>query len=229
MPRVISIHQPNYFPWMGYFYKMKHSDVFVFYDNTQIEHRSQQAFVNRTKIKTSQGELWLTCPIHVKPGKLIMDVELVQNIKWKKKHLKTLYYNYNRCRYFNQVFPEIEALINTDMDKLSDFNIHIIKWVANFLEITTEFVLSSSIPVCDCNQTMRLIKIAQYFDANVYLSGNGARIYQDENLFEINNIELCYTVFKINEYSQQYGNFIPKLSVLDAIFNMGKGATQIIK
>jgi len=229
MPKVISIHQPNYLPWLGFFYKMYKSDYFVFYDNIQIEHRSQQAYVNRTKIKTNHGELWLTCPIHIKPGKLIQDVELVKTINWRKKHLKTLYYNYNRSKYFSQVYPAIENLITQGSDNLCEFNIAIINWIIDYLDIPVKVLRASEIPIIETNPTLRLIKIIESVGADVYFSGNGAKLYQQEEMFEEHGIELRYTNFRQGDYLQCFSGFIPRLSVIDALFNLGKETSSLLK
>jgi hypothetical protein len=33
MSRVVAIHQPNYLPWLGCFYKMANCDIFVLLDD----------------------------------------------------------------------------------------------------------------------------------------------------------------------------------------------------
>lgn len=58
--KVLSLMQPTYFPWLGYFNLIKQSDVFVVYTTTQLQKRSWQV---RNKIKTLQGETFLSIPI----------------------------------------------------------------------------------------------------------------------------------------------------------------------
>ena len=33
---IVSIHQPNYLPWLGFFNKIKQSDLFILFDDVQI-------------------------------------------------------------------------------------------------------------------------------------------------------------------------------------------------
>ena len=50
---VISVHQPQYIPWLGYFDKIAASDAFVFLDDVQYKAR---AFQNRNRIRAGDGE-----------------------------------------------------------------------------------------------------------------------------------------------------------------------------
>ena len=59
---IVSIHQPNYLPWIGFFDKINRSDVFVIFDDVQFP-RGKKHFGHRNKIKTNVGDKWLTVPI----------------------------------------------------------------------------------------------------------------------------------------------------------------------
>jgi len=81
---IVSIHQPNYFPWLGYFYKIVNSDVFVFLDNVQF---SKNSYINRVQIYGKDEKVrWLTVPVSVHLGQLIEEVH-PSSIDWRSKHL----------------------------------------------------------------------------------------------------------------------------------------------
>ena len=48
----VAIHQPDYIPYLGFFYKMYKSDLFIYLDDAQF---SNEAAHNFNKIKTPQG------------------------------------------------------------------------------------------------------------------------------------------------------------------------------
>ena len=73
---IISIHQPQYLPWLPYFSKIARSDVFVFLDNVQYQKNGIQ---NRNELKNSNGRFWLTVPISAKFGEKICDVNINHN------------------------------------------------------------------------------------------------------------------------------------------------------
>ena len=66
-----------------------------------------------------------------------------------------------------------------------------------------------------------MIEIVNYFDGIKYISGFGGDNYQDADLFQKENISLLKTSFSLNKYSQLTDNFIPGLSIMDALFNIG--------
>jgi hypothetical protein len=65
--------------------------------------------------------------------------------------------------------------------------------------------------------------------AKEYLSGIGGKNYLEPELFERNGIKLKYQNYKPKEYKQLYGEFIPNLSVIDLLFNMGDEAQEYIR
>ena len=83
--RTVAIHQPNYIPWAGYFFKIAHVDTFIFLDDVEY---SKNSYINRNQIKTPNGNLWLTVPVHSESESKINEVKISGNI-WVKKHLKT--------------------------------------------------------------------------------------------------------------------------------------------
>src|SRR5207237_5691820 len=61
MHMIVSAHQPNFMPWLGFFDKMRKADLFVLVDHVQFERQNYQ---NRTRIKTGEGPRWLTVPVN---------------------------------------------------------------------------------------------------------------------------------------------------------------------
>lgn len=222
----IAIHQPNYLPWLGFFYKMAKSDVFVFLDNVQYPRRS---FVNRVKIKTPKGEQWLTIPVKVK-GKYyqkIRETEILNEKNWQKEHIKALELNYRKAKYFDYLFPDLKKNIEKDGQMLSIFNIELIKLLRDKLEIKAELKIASDYNISG-KSTDLLINLCKEFKGDTYLSGVGGSNYQDEEKFKATGIKLEYSNFSHPVYSQMWGDFIPSLSVIDLIFNCGPGSREII-
>lgn len=223
---IVAIHQPNFLPWMGYFYKIYKSDIFVFLDNVQF---TKNGYQNRVKIKTSQGELWLTVPVRHKFGQLTSEVKFNTLENWREKHLKTLEMSYKRTPFFSILFDLLQKIyFKKDWINLSELNIALIEEVCLYLGITTRFVLASSLNVSG-SSTNLLIDIVRNVGGNIYLSGRGGLKYQDEEKFSEHQIELVYTDFRHPVYPQLWGDFIEGLSIIDLIFNCGKDSLNYLR
>lgn len=224
---IVGIHQPNYIPWIGYFYKILNSDVFVILDDVQY---IKNSFINRNKIKTPQGDCWLTVPVCYKGnfGSNINEVKINNELKWNDRHLKTISMNYSKAKYFNKYYEDIYNIIKSEYTYIDQLNINLITYFCKQLKIHTKIVKSSELNV-NGNSTERLINICKTLKADTYLSGKGGEKYQDEDMYRKNGIKLIYTNFKHPFYTQLWGEFIPNLSILDLLFNCGEESIEIIK
>lgn len=221
MQKICAIHQPNFFPWLGYFYKIVKSDVFVILDTVDIEIGTADAITNRTKIKTSSGVQWITIPIKKRESKLIKDIQIDNNRKWRDTMLKTIFFQYKRSKHFETFYPIVENLVNYNTDNLSEFNVNIIENICRYMGIDTKIVFASSMGKLSSDRNMRLIDICKLNGCDTYLSGNGGRKYHNEHLFVDNGIIVKYTDFVHPMYSQLHGNFEKGLSCIDYCFNEG--------
>lgn len=221
MSKICAIHQPNFFPWLGYFYKIAKSDVFVILDTVDIEVGTASAITNRTRIKTTAGEQWITIPIKKGVSKVIKDIAIDNTKRWRETMLKTIFLQYKKSQNFNQFYPIVEELLNYQADSLSEFNVHVIERMSRYMGLETEIILASDMRNLSGDRNMRLIDICRQNGCDIYLSGNGGRKYHDERLFIDNGVSVKYTDFVHPEYRQLHGDFVKGLSALDYIFNDG--------
>ena len=144
--KTVAIMQPTYLPWIGYFSLMDQVDTFVFLDSVQFDKRSWQ---QRNRIKTSQGELFLTVPLITKgrQSQKIFEVEIDATQRFSDKHLKTIRNNYTKAAFFSEYWEEISELFHRDCHFLADLNIALIEWFRTKLDIEVEFVKSSSLKI----------------------------------------------------------------------------------
>lgn len=220
--KVIAIHQPNYLPWAGYFYKMAHSDIFVFLDDVQY---TKGSFINRNRIKTSQGVQWLTIPVHSNLEGTIRETPWT-DINWPQKHLKTVKFAYGRAPYFNQIFSWFfDLLLSVKAENVADLNIQILKSIAQQLNLSCSFNLSSNFNVGGEGDD-RLIQLVLRLDGDTYLSGYGGFKYQNIDKFKAAEIHVQYYNFTPPEYPQLWGDFESGLSIIDILFNCGFSDTS---
>lgn len=216
---IVSIHQPDYIPWLGLYYKIAHSDVFVYLDDAQY---SNEADHNVNKIKTPQGELKLKVPVEQHLGDLILNVRTRDELKWKEKHLKTIKMNYTKAPFFDDIFPGFEKVIMNHQGSISDLNIAINEFICAGFGIKTKIMKSSEMEITTLREE-RVIDITLKAGGDEYLSGNGARAYQTEEHFTERGLKLTYIDYKPIEYKQLWPKvgFLPYMSAIDYVFNCG--------
>ncbi len=185
---VVSIHQPEHFPYMGYFQKMEKADLFIVLDNVNYR---KNYFQNRNRFINNNGvEEWFTIPVEKNATKKwIRDVVVNTNIPWKKKIISKLKQNF-----------KIDLSNIYDSDSLLEINLNSIKWARKKLDITTKMVLASELNVTG-NKSELLANICKATDATTYLSGPSGRDYLETKFFDgikidyhtpvVNNIYSC--------------------------------------
>jgi hypothetical protein len=225
---IVSIHQPNYLPWLGYFDKIARSDVFVLLDDVQLVRG--KSFTIRNRVKTSNGVTWLTVPVVNKSEqKTIKDNLIVQDGKWQKTHWKTIELSYRKSAYFNRYETMFGQVYQSPWENLSKMNTALIKIVKEQMGISTKLVLSSEIGISETGAE-KILSILKALKADKYITGEGegSKRYIREEDFKANGIELVFQRFQHPTYHQLWGDFIPGLSIIDLLFNEGEKSLPIL-
>lgn len=228
--KTISIMQPTYLPWLGYFNLIKNSNEFILYTTTQLAKRSWQT---RNKIKTSNGNLFLTIPILKSESRkhLIIKNAKVQNqINWKKKHLSSIKQSYSKTPFFDQIFPILESKLRSNSEYLIDYTIPIILELVEHLGIKTKVLFSHNI-IYNGMKDDALISICNNRKSKNYISPKGSQEYilSGNNLFEKNHINLVWQDYEHPLYNQLFPPFESHLSILDSLFMLGfEGVEKLI-
>ncbi len=212
---IVAIHQPNYMPYLKYFYKMAESDIFIFMDNAQY---TRGSWINRVKVKGIESSIWLTVPVKYNFGQNISKVEIVNQKKWARKHLKTLKSLYGNATHFMEFYPTIENILGKTWNSLADLNIEIIESICKILKINTRLVIGSEFN-CEGHTTDLLVNMVKEIGGDTYLCGKAA--YQEDWKFAENDLKLIRQKYEHPVYRQLHGEFIEGLSILDALFNIG--------
>jgi hypothetical protein len=166
----IAIHQPEHFPYMGFFMKMYQADLFIILDDVQF---TKGNFQHRNRfLNESNKEEWFTIPLEKKPHhKLIKDIKTNDSIEWREKITKQL------SNVFTQDLTDIYSSSN-----LIDINLASIKLCRKNLNINTPLMLSSELNI-KTKGSQKLADICDKLEASTYISGVGAKSYLDEKVF----------------------------------------------
>lgn len=218
MSNKVGIHQPNYIPWLGYFYKIFESDIFVFLDDVQFSNKGAH---NYHYLKTPQGSLRLKIPVEYNHGFKINEVRTKDELDWKKDHLNKLSLNYKKAPYFDEIFEDFKSILSHNYKNISVQNIEIIKFFAKKFKLDSKFVVASDLNI-HTSREEKVLDICSATKATIYISGTGAKAYQQEENFIKRNISLKYSAFHPFKYKQLWGEeFLTNVSILDYLMNYG--------
>jgi len=218
---IVSIHQPHFLPWMGYFNKVINSDVFVWLNSVQYR---KNYFQNRTRIKSIAGNpIWLTLPVHNHLGDLIADITIADK-GWKSRVKSIIHLNYAKTPFYSIYCDEIYSTMEqNESELLSEVNFNLFLKVLTLLDIHTRIVRVEELKISCADPTGRLVEICRKLNAASYIAGKGGSDYMDQSLFEREGIGIFWQKFdpQVVKYSQIGADFVPGLSIIDSLFNIG--------
>ena len=223
---LVSIHQPQFMPWLGYFDKIDRADAFVFLDTVQYKKNEWQ---NRNRIKTAQGPQWLTVPVRYRFPERIAEVTVNPDVNWTHKHLQALVTNYAKAPHWAAAREALQALYGRSYRTLTEVNAATIEWLRGCLAIDTPCHWASQLDIDTQDPTQRLIDICRHLGGTAYLSGVDGRNYLEVDRFSAAGIEVMFQAFHHPEYPQLFGAFESHLSALDLVLNCGPESGAILR
>ena len=225
---IVAIHQPNYFPWLGYAHKMMCSDIFVLLDTVQFPRRN---YVNRTHLCVRDEAKWLTVPVRGDYLDKINRIEIVNDMPWQHKHLKTIEMNYKKSVFFSDIMPEIEHILTKKWILLADLNVEICHMYKKLLSIDTQLISASKMDMeASHSSTRLLVEITKKLSGSSYLAGVSGHNYMETDLFDASGIKVIWQDFVYPEYPQVRPGMVRNLSAIDAFFNCGiEGTKQLLE
>lgn len=176
---VCAIHQPNLFPWLPFFQKMKECDVFVLLTHCQFEKNN---FQNRFNL---QGEFreWNTLSVSTKHLELIKDKKYL-NIREDYLKIKN-----NLLNYEEQLEMFEPLLTNDTLTDLTTVNKCIILLIATMTNSGVDKIVIDHLT--KLRGAIRLIDICKQNNCDTYLAAE-PKEYLDINLFKYHGIKIKY-------------------------------------
>jgi hypothetical protein len=224
---IVSINQPAYLPWLGYFHRIAASDVHVVLDHVQFEKNS---FVNRNKVLTANGPAWLTVPVRTSHrfGSLPIDeLEIDGGTSWRRKHWDTIRQTYSKAPFFADHAPFFESVYARTWDNFLPLVEEITSYLLRTLDIRTEIVRSSTLIARGLKDEL-VLAICRELSATTYLSGPLGRNYLRAELFERSGIAVHFHSYRHPEYPQLYPHFEPFMAIVDLLFNCGSSSHDVL-
>lgn len=229
MQKTVTIHQPDFMPWLGLFNKINKADEFIVLDHTLNNPKSPEFYCRRVKMLIGGKDHWMSVSLKKDDKNLfipINEMELQMNEKTTKKFLQSVELNYKKAPYFKDVFYLVEDYFTMSNQNLSQKNSWFITEVMKKLNVTTKVVNSTNLSPQFSSNDM-LIDLLEKRKATTYLCGAGASGYQKDILYLSKNIEVTYNCFSHPTYIQfNSKEFIKGLSIIDSLMNLGFEQTE---
>jgi hypothetical protein len=215
--KTIVIHQPDFIPYIGFFHRLLKADELIVLDHVRI---SKRGWVHRDKIKTANGEQWITIPVKkISQQPLIREAEVDYNDQYDKI-LRVIQANYHGAPCFDDIFPSLEEIIGRKPKLLIDLNLELLKKMMLWFDIGIAMTSSSMLGV-ETAKLMMNVDLIKAVGGTTYIAGAGSRNYHEDGPFNEANITVAWHEFDHPVYPQLFGEFIPFLSGIDLLFNCG--------
>jgi len=222
---IATAHQPHFLPWLGYYNKLVNCDAFILLDDVQYR---KLYFQNRTQIKNMHGARhMLTVPVHFSHDSLLLDVSIACS-NWKLPLLRTIEFSYSRSSFFNECWDDLRSAIEDAGSSLLGLLLSTFDITIRHLGLEELAIYRSSWFATRREPTQRLVDLCREVGADIYLFGEGGSVaYHDLDVLEANGISTVTQDFSNHHptYPQLHGPFVPGLSVIDCLFNVGQSGT----
>lgn len=218
---ILTSHQPDFLPYLGFFYKVSRSAILVLSDDVMF---SKKGMHNWNRIKTTSGSAKLTIPVHAHHDTPLKDILVSEPRKSIRSVIKTLQQNYKKAEHYRDGEELLEI-----MDSFSTFpELHLVELnesliihILDRMGIAPRVIKRASFLNVEGHKDERIFQMCDTLSADVYFSGIGAASYHQLEDYLQHGINLVYTDYQPFMYPQLYGEFIPNLSVADYVFNCG--------
>ena len=222
----VTIHQPEFAPWLGFFHKVRLADAIVLLDDVQYR---KNYFQNRNRVRTSQGATWITIPVeHAALDTPIDRIRVATDSRWLDRIEKTLSQAYGRAPHFGGAIGEVVQRLSAGDGQLIAITEPMLTWMMRSFGLQQRIWRSSSFGI-QGGRSERLLRLCEAVGATTYVSGISGREYLDVTAFERAGVAVEFQEFRHPIYEQLHPGFVPQMSALEALFLFGPDCTRLLE
>ena len=213
----LAIMQPYFLPYIGYFQLINAVDVFVIYDNIEF---TKKGWINRNRILVNGKDDYFTLPLKKDSDFFNVNQRILSEsyLKDRIKIISKIAELYKKAPQYELVFPLIEEVFMSENQNLFNFILNSLKIFCDYLEIKTDFIVSSSVLIDHSLKSQnKVIAICKKLKAATYINAIGGQVLYNKDVFDENNIKLSFIKTEPIKYKQFDNDFIPWLSIIDLI------------
>ena len=223
---ILTAHQPVYMPWLGLFHKISLAETYCIFDDVQY---TKKDFLNRNRIKTKDGSLWLTVPVESSNHRelRIRDVRIIQN-GWQTKHFKSIQSAYRKSNYYSDYIDQLEDIfLKRNWEYLVDLNGAWLNFGLSVLGINVVVEKASNFKF-EGSKSDLVASMCSVLGADKYIFGALGADYVDRSTFEKIGVSISFQEYIHPKYTQLHGDFVSHLSLIDLILNEGPKSREIL-
>ena len=216
----LGIMQPYFFPYIGYFSLIKHTDEFILLDTVQF---IRHGWIERNRIlKPSDGWQYIMVPLKKHSREtLIKDIEINNDQQWKEKILAQLQHYKKQAPYFSNVIDILNEIFSKEYATIVDLNLASLKTVCNYLGINTPIqvfsLMNIDIEPANAPDEWALNICKALGNVDEYWNPPGGQSFFDRKKYENAGINLKFHSAILTEYDQKRNVFEPGLSIIDVM------------
>lgn len=226
---LVAIHQPTFLPWLGWWDKLVRADVFVLLDDVQFPN-SGRSWMNRVRVLVGGEPHWITMPIARLGLRIVRETHSDDRKPWRDQILTVLERAYAEELFFDEVFPIIAELVQTPTNRVNEYNEITVRGIAEHLGLDASTFVRQSELGAGGSATDLLVNLTLAVGGTSYLSGDGADDYLEPEKFPAAGLGLEFQNFNPPPYTQRAPNYVPGLSIVDALMSCGwQGTAELLK
>lgn len=211
----LGIMQPYFIPYIGYWQLMNAVDRYVIYDDVNF---IKGGWINRNRVLVNGEPKYFNIQMQgASPNKLINEVEVNNDSRIINKNLRMIEGAYKKAPFYTEVYPLVENILKCGKDNLAEYIIESFKTICEYLNITTELVISSKLDKnCSFKAQGKVLAICELMGATEYYNAiGGQELYSFED-FRKRGITLKFLKTGDIQY-KQFGEFQSNLSIIDVM------------
>jgi len=212
----VSIMQPYFFPYIGYFQLIAVSDVFVLHDDVQY---IKGGWVNRNRILFNGESRMITLPVQKDAHELPINARrYIADKQARKDIINLIKQAYPRAPFFQLIFSFLIELLMFEDKNVAHFNENLIRRITDYLGLSCKIITSSCMDKNnDLKGERRVLEICKQLGATSYINLiGGTELYHHES-FRQHEISLHFLEAKNECYEQLGKTWVPFLSIIDVL------------
>lgn len=229
----LALHQPYFFPYIGYYAVLYAADIYVHSDTMQYMRHS---WVNRNRILCGESK-WKYITVPIKKSDYtdkIIETEIDYGQAWEEKIMAQMTYYKKKAPYYKEIIGILEKTFSRKYENIAELNIAATDNIMEYLGRKKDTYRLSKLDI-DTSWVQEPdewgIAVCKNFDdVDCYLNAPGGKELYDVGKYEKNDLDIKFLQTNLQPYQQsRQPQFIEGLSILDVLmFNSVENVQKML-